>query len=769
MSLRLFERSRPAALLLLAACGQTAEDVPLRVSFELEEDASEPTTRFRITYAVETAEDLAELALEGAEAVRKVVQSPQIPEPRDCIEIPQVEEVRIHVPGPFNPAEVDLVQVELSAVEPDNVYVRAIARIGERMIVSEGTGIFLGRKVRGVPLDLWSLERDSGPVDEIIVQLNSILTETRPALPDIRVFSIRLRDRPRRSWLPPLGEEELVAIGQERRPALRLSGRMPLTAKFRVGTHKTLSFCFGTPEVLRLAASGAGVRVTLEAGSQRVEREFPLERRLDEDSRWHRAVVPLGGFENREVAATFELVGQADKLLFTALGRPLLSSPAFSPQTVLLITSDTHRADYVGAAAGAAEVRTPTIDRLISDGVYFEDAYTSANITNPSHIALLTGLHPRDTRIVSNDRRLSEAASTLAEVFREAGWETWASISVRHLDAPWSGLGQGFDRVSGPKKIERSAAAAIADVLRWSPEADRRHLFVWLHVFDAHIPYVPTKPYDKMYYPKGRDPKDPGLPSADPTIDIKGFPDYVDPDYFEAMYRGEITYLDDQLGDLLARGRFRQAIVGFTADHGENLHEGVVPYGHRGLSQTTLAVPLILRYPGAEAGMRITRPVRQIDLGRTLLDLAGLGDAPFPGRSLLDEDGEQGPRFAMEDNHVGASVQLGRWMLVMPLKSAPVYEITEDDVHRPSLYDNRADPAHENDLSSAEREVTASLRSALVDWLTSAAPIDLSRAPDVDAEEMARDLEALGYVSAEDPHSSAWIDPECTCEWCSRF
>jgi arylsulfatase A-like enzyme len=776
MLLRVLRRSRPVLLLplLLAACSDpVVPDAPVRVSFEFDDEGPEPPVRFKITHSLETGEDLAALTVQGGTAELKTVKSPQIPEARECLELPGVKQVRIHVPGPFDPATVDLLQVELAVVDPATVHVLGIAMIGEESVVSKSADIFLGRRVKGVPVDLAPLERAPRPVDEVIVQVTFVPTETETTPPDLRVFSIRLRDRPRRSWLPPGGEEEMVMIGNESRPAYRLSGRKPLEAKFRVGNHRTLSFSYGTPEVLRLPSAGSGVgsrvRVTLEAGAHHAERDFPLEQEPDEASRWFTAVMPLDGFENRDVSAKFEVLGETEKVLFTAVGRPLLSSPERDPKTVLLITSDTHRSDYIGAAPGGVDVKTPTIDRLISEGVYFEDAYSSANITNPSHIALLTGLHPRDTRIVSNERRLSEAATTLAEVFREAGWMTWAAISVRHLDAPWSGLGQGFDRVTGPTEIERHAAEAIDDVLRWGPEADGRPLFVWLHVFDAHDPYVPSKPYKHMYYPKGRDPMDPALPSADPELEVRGYPGYVDPEYFESMYRGEITYLDEQLDELLSRGRFRNAIVGFTGDHGENLNEGVVPFGHRGLSNATLSVPLVLRYPGVEAGKRITRPVRQIDLGRTLLDLAGLEGTPFPGKNLLDEDAEQGPRFAMEDNYVGASIQLGKWMLVMPLKKAPVYGIMEEDVHRPLLYDNELDPAHENELSATQPEVTASLRNALVEWLAAATPFDLSKAPDVDSEQMAADLAALGYISAEDPNSSVWIDPECDCQNCARF
>ena len=57
-------------------------------------------------------------------------------------------------------------------------------------------------------------------------------------------------------------------------------------------------------------------------------------------------------------------------------------------------------------------------------GLLFEDSFSATNITNPSHMALLTGLEVRDHQIIANGTPLTEHALTLAEVFQAAGWRT---------------------------------------------------------------------------------------------------------------------------------------------------------------------------------------------------------------------------------------------------------------------------------------------------------------------------------------------------------
>jgi len=397
--------------------------------------------------------------------------------------------------------------------------------------------------------------------------------------------------------------------------------------------------------------------------------------------------------------------------------------------------------------------------------VAFTDAFSSINNTTPSHVALFTGLSPRDTGLVANARPLAEAAPTLA------------SVSAAPVNYSFCGLGQGFDRYSSPGlRSSRSSVDTLEQLEEWLPELDRVPLFVWLHIYDAHGPYRPPEKYWRMYYPPDADPYDANRPGADPSIAPGWDRAIADPAYTEALYKGEISCLDERLGAFLTIDRFWNGTVAFTADHGEDMRYGEHPFDHNGLSLSTLSVPLIFKSPGLPAGVRRQDPVLMIDVGRTLLDLAGHPEAEFPGRDLFDTAAHaEGPRFAIQANGTGASVQLGRWMLVLTLHHSEheprvPEEEYHDRYHEVRLFDLESDPGCTRNVWEENRDETVRLRGLLIRWLTESAPRGWQDPATALGTDVARNLAELGYVSSGvSGGSEEWIDPDCQCKWCKEF
>src|SRR5437764_9453275 len=76
--------------------------------------------------------------------------------------------------------------------------------------------------------------------------------------------------------------------------------------------------------------------------------------------------------------------------------RPAVHTDKFSlanKQNLLLITIDTVRADHLGCY-GYKQARTPNLDALAGQSLFFENAISSVPLTLPSHTTLLTGLYP---------------------------------------------------------------------------------------------------------------------------------------------------------------------------------------------------------------------------------------------------------------------------------------------------------------------------------------------------------------------------------------
>jgi arylsulfatase A-like enzyme len=174
-----------------------------------------------------------------------------------------------------------------------------------------------------------------------------------------------------------------------------------------------------------------------------------------------------------------------------------------------------------------------------------------------------------------------------------------------------------------------------------------------------------------------------------------------------------------------------------------------------------------MAWPGGPAGARVGEPVELLDLGRTLLDRAGLGRAAFPGRDLTQPGPEEAPpRFALATNWRSASIQSGEWHLILHLL-AP---------HRVELYRRSRDPWCETDLALQELERAGALRLELIAWLDRAGP-GWAGATSDDPAALER-LAELGYADQlEDADASPPVATggsrappgDCPCEWCQRW
>jgi arylsulfatase A-like enzyme len=215
------------------------------------------------------------------------------------------------------------------------------------------------------------------------------------------------------------------------------------------------------------------------------------------------------------------------------------------------------------------------------------------------------------------------------------------------------------------------------------------------------------------------------------------------------MYAGEIHNLDRELGRVLefldrSRQADRTAVV-VIADHGESLGEHEIFFDHRGLYETQLHVPFLLRVPGFPAGLRPVTTVSQLDVAPTLAELFGVSlEHELRGSSLVPllrgepSEALEGRRWLVHESNRNAEVAVrsGRWKLIWPIER-------EGPATVPQLFDLEADPAEANDLSRGRRDVVADLSARLRPWIAAGAKERHHEVADSDAM---RRLKALGYV-----------------------
>ena len=92
---------------------------------------------------------------------------------------------------------------------------------------------------------------------------------------------------------------------------------------------------------------------------------------------------------------------------------------------VLLLTLDTTRADALSALGGVDGV-TPHLDALAARSAVFETAWSESNMTNPSHLSIMTGLPTREHGVSSNFVAMPDDLDTLATALGREGYRTAA-------------------------------------------------------------------------------------------------------------------------------------------------------------------------------------------------------------------------------------------------------------------------------------------------------------------------------------------------------
>jgi len=317
------------------------------------------------------------------------------------------------------------------------------------------------------------------------------------------------------------------------------------------------------------------------------------------------------------------------------------------PPNVIFILVDTLRADRLGAYANPHGL-TPFLDSLAARSFVFRNAYTQAPWTNPSIATLFTSRFPLQHGIDSFASVLQDQEVTLAETLRAHGYDTTAFLANNLMGD--RGFGQGFDvfetlftegdftRGARPKV----RAGALNDrTLQWldaRPAGAGRPLLLYLHYMEPHSPYAPPQAL-RDQVADGRQPPD--IKIVNSLAILAGgwrLEEYKLREIME-VYDAEVLSLDGELRRLFAelerRGVLRNAIVVFTADHGEAFQEHGFGGHGKVLYDEVLRVPLIVSVPGLSTRVDVDRPVSLIDVAPTLLDWLGIERPPsFEGPSL---------------------------------------------------------------------------------------------------------------------------------------
>lgn len=432
-------------------------------------------------------------------------------------------------------------------------------------------------------------------------------------------------------------------------------------------------------------------------------------------------------------------------LALTAAACSKDAAPAAAPAAaaplrpnLVLVTLDTTRADHLGCY-GDTKAETPNLDRLAAEGALFEQAVAVAPLTLPSHASILTGLYPPRHGVRDNaDFRLPDAETTLAEHLKAQGYATAASVGTYILAAEL-GLKQGFDTYDEPRPaprpaasdassvryvpiVERPAALVVGDAVRAVDAMKDGPFFLWVHLYDPHEPYAPPPPFRERF--AGR------------------------------LYDGEIASADLELGRLFdalrAKGLYDRTVIAVTADHGESLGEHGEDTHGLFVYDSTLEVPLIVRYPAKiGAGTRYAGLVSGVDLAPTLLALMGLPPMRT-AQGLSVAAGLAGGTLPEREPVYAESLYGERaygWAPLHALRSSKEKYI---DAPARELYDLARDPAETINLAAKNAAAVSAWEGRLAEAERSMGGSDPEAASGMSEEQRER-IASLGYVSAGAP------------------
>lgn len=341
-------------------------------------------------------------------------------------------------------------------------------------------------------------------------------------------------------------------------------------------------------------------------------------------------------------------------------GSLLWASEATKRPNVLIITTDQQRVD-AASVVGNKWLKTPHLDALAAQGVYFTKSYCSYPLCSPSRGSLHAGRFPHEIGVDHNDMSISPSVTISGQLFQQAGYET-AYAGKWHLPSPYPTEGiPGFtvlNNTTRQKKLAHDVDDATMRVaIEFIKQKREKPFYLVVSFINPHDICLLAgedsplfeQVWEKYGPPAGAElpplPASFALPENEPAWLLQRRPKHPQWDedhwrrYIYAYYR-MVEDVDQQIGEVLKAlretGQEENTLVVFTSDHGEGLaaHRWT---GKMMFFDPEAAVPLIVSWKGTTPAGRIDENhlVSTVDVLPTICDYAGIKPpAEVRGQSL---------------------------------------------------------------------------------------------------------------------------------------
>lgn len=256
---------------------------------------------------------------------------------------------------------------------------------------------------------------------------------------------------------------------------------------------------------------------------------------------------------------------------------------------ILLIVSDDHRWCDSGVY-GNTDVHMPSLSRLASEGMRFDNYYSPSPICAPARMSLYSGLFPVRNGGWPNHSQCYDGTRSMAHHLGALGYRVGLH-GKRHV---------GPEGVFPFEKVDR-----VADFMHCNPEQP------YCLVIATRKPHTPWGDIIGELYDPERIALSPNLVDTPQTR------------HSLARYYSDLTRLDAAIGEYVALVDASRdpenTVVIYTSDHGAQL-----PGGKWTCYEPGLRVPFIMRWPArVKPGSVASALVQHVDVLPTLAEIAG--------------------------------------------------------------------------------------------------------------------------------------------------
>jgi len=401
---------------------------------------------------------------------------------------------------------------------------------------------------------------------------------------------------------------------------------------------------------------------------------------------------------------------------------------------------------------GSTDMQTPQLDRLMAEGMRFNEFYTNSCVCSPTRAAFLTGRYPEMVGMPGVTRlhkraswgNLTPDSVMLPELFQAAGYKTtligkwhlgiedgdrpnqrgfdeFQGLLLGMMDDYWEHSRQGFQQMRRNEEKIHPEGHGTDLITQWSIEAIERDV-------KAGIPFFQFLAYNAPHFPV--------QPPEEWLEKVQEREPGIDP--VRAKMVAFVEHLDDGIGKVLAAvddlGIRENTIVYFSSDNGGLVrvgsNNGSLRAGKTDVYEGGIKSPAVIRWPARIAAEQQTNfRALTMDVIPTIAEVCGISiDHPIDGQSFAELllTGKQNPfarpEFYMwmqndrtekkKENRKDCSkeaVRFGDWKLVqnawMPLhnRSEIKYE----------LFNLAKDPSEENNVAKKYPEKTKQLTQLL--------------------------------------------------------